>query len=37
MEMLSEKLVFILPVFGLVGLLYMLVLAKWVKKQGWVK
>jgi K(+)-stimulated pyrophosphate-energized sodium pump len=33
MEMLSEKLVYILPVFGLVGLLYMLVLAKWVKKQ----
>ncbi len=33
MEMLSEKLVFILPVFGLVGLLYMIVLAKWVKKQ----
>ena len=30
----SEKLIYILPVFGLVGLVYMLYLSSWVKKQS---
>ena len=30
----SEKLIYILPVFGLVGLAYMLYLSSWVKKQS---